>query len=375
MKQVRIGVIGLGVIGQAHLQAFEGCPRFSLVAVADPRDSQRDAAAKRFPQIVTFADGMDLIRSGLVDAISIATPHDSHPALTIAALEQGLHVLTEKPVAVTAKAAQAMNDAANARPHLKYAVSFQVRFRPEWQLLKKMIDAGELGELKRVSWTITTWFRSQAYYDSAAWRATWKGEGGGLLINQCPHNLDLLQWLVGMPSRVNAHVALGKFHDIEVEDEVAAILHYPNGATGVFVASSGESPGVNRLEIVGDRSTFIVEAGKPIVVCRHETLVSQYMATTTSTSGMPPCTQAMLETPGEYRKHSDLVDNFAAAILDDAPLVSPGVEGIHSLELGNAMLMSGLTGRPVDLPMDRNAYENLLGSLCVQSRARELAAG
>ncbi len=277
-------------------------------------------------------------------------------------------------MAVTAKAAQAMNDAAIARPHLKFAASFQVRFAPQWQFLKRMIDAGELGQLQRVQWTTTQWFRSQAYYDSADWRATWQGEGGGLLINQCPHNLDILQWLVGMPCRVSAHVALGKFHDIEVEDEVIATLHYPNGAMGVFVASSGESPGVNRLEIVGDRATFIVEPGQPVVVHRHDVFVKQYREQTPNVAGGPPATQEVIEPTGDYRGHVNAVNNFIAAILDDEPLVAPGVEGIHSLELGNAILMSGLTHQPIDLPMDRDAYEQLLEELRSRSRLRPAQA-
>lgn len=317
-----------------------------------------------------FESGMDLIRSGLVDAVSIATPHDSHAPLAIAALAQGLHVLVEKPVAVTAKAAQALNDAAAVKPHLKFAASFQVRFAPQWQALKRMIDAGELGELQRVQWTNTKWFRSQAYYDSAAWRATWRGEGGGLLINQCPHNLDILQWLLGMPTRVTAQVALGKFHDIEVEDEVVATLQYPNGAIGVFVASSGESPGINRLEIVGDRATFIVEPGQPIIAHRHEGSVKQYRLQTPEIAGGPAVTQDAIEPVGDYRGHVNAIENFVAAILDDEPLVAPGIEGIRSLELGNAILMSGLSQRPIDLPMDHDAYEALLDDLRSRWRFR-----
>jgi predicted dehydrogenase len=365
VQPVRVGVIGCGVIGQAHRRAFTTLGvGAQLVALADCHAPSLHAAAAGHPGVATFTDALDLIHSGLVDAVSIATPHDSHPTLAIAALRRGLHVLVEKPVAVTAKSAQAMLDAAAERPDLRLAACFQMRCRPEWRAVKQLIDAGELGQLVRLSWTITTWFRTQAYYDSAGWRASWRGEGGGLLINQCPHNLDLLQWLVGMPTRVTADVGLGRFHDIEVEDHVSALLRFANGATGTFVASTGEAPGVNRLEIVGDRATLIAVAGKPLELHRCGRSVRQFSDTAAGPSQMPPCQTTLIEPSGAYAAHGDIAANFIAAITRDEPLIATVEDGVRSLELGNAMLMSGLLDKPVDLPMDRDVYEQLLADLC-----------
>ncbi|MEX0744685.1 MAG: Gfo/Idh/MocA family oxidoreductase, partial [Phycisphaeraceae bacterium] len=310
-----------------------------------------------------FSDGMALMRCGEVDAITIATPHGSHPPLAMAAFEQGLHVLTEKPIAVTAKAAQEMIDAAAAHPQLIFAAMFQMRAKPTWQAVKRLIDIGVVGELVRIHWTITTWFRSQAYYDSAGWRATWKGEGGGLLINQCPHNLDLFQWFAGMPSEVTAQVSLGKYHDIEVEDEVIAVMRFANGASGTFVASSGEAPGVNHLEIVGDRATLVADADQPLKVFEHHGSVAAFRNTTSERFARPTCDTHTLEPGGTFRGFQAIIDNFVSAIRDGEPLIAPAAEGIHGLELGNAMLMSGLTGKPVALPSDRDAYDALLQKL------------
>jgi predicted dehydrogenase len=361
---IRVGIIGCGSIGQAHRKAFADCPGARLTALADIHGPSLLAAAAEYPGIATFCDGLDLIRSGQVDAVSIATPHRSHPPLAIAALEQGLHVLVEKPIAVTAKAGQAMVAVAAARPHLRLAACFQMRHRPEWRAVKQFIDRGELGQLLRLNWTLTNWFRTQAYYDSAGWRASWRGEGGGLLINQCPHNLDLLQWLVGMPNRVTADVGLGRFHRIEVEDHVVALLRFPGGATGTFTASTGEAPGINRLELVGDRATLVVTAGRPIEVHRLDQPVRHYSDHASSSSQPPVCATSLIEPSGTYGAHADIARNFIDAIATGAPLTAPAAEGVRSLELGNAMLMSGLLDRPVDLPMDHEAYDRLLSDLC-----------
>jgi predicted dehydrogenase len=279
MKEVRLGVIGCGFMGQLHMKNFPTMPRMKFTAAADAIPAKLDAVVQQY-KVQGFADGNDLIKSGLVDAVLIATPHYQHPTYTMAAFKAGLHVLTEKPVAVTAKAAAEVNAEHRKHKKLVYAAMFQMRTYPVWRKMKEMVASGQIGEIQRVSWTITNWFRSQAYYDSGGWRATWGGEGGGVLLNQCPHNLDLFQWIVGMPSKVTAFISLGKYHHIEVEDEVTAYLEYPKKATGVFTTSTGEAPGVNRFEIAGDRGLLVSDSSRKIEFTRTEMSVTEHRMTT-----------------------------------------------------------------------------------------------
>ena len=245
---------------------------------------------------------------------------------------------------------------------------FCQRTIPAHQKIKQLLDTGEIGEIKRVNWIITDWFRTQSYYDSGDWRASYRGEGGGVLLNQCPHQLDLLQWFCGMPSKITAHAYCGKYHDIEVEDEVTAFMEYPNGATGVFIASTGEAPGTNRLEITGDRGKLLFEKGV-ITFERTESSVSQFCSNNPNRFAVPECWQitipASASTAGQ---HKNIIVNFLDAIAGQADLTSPAVEGIRSLEIGNAMILSSWLGRPVELPMDADIYENMLKERIVVSR-------
>jgi predicted dehydrogenase len=253
MQKVRMGIVGLGIMGRRYYAMLRALADVEVTALCVRHlDTISDLAGAK------FADYRALFASGQIDAVIIATPHYSHPQVAIAALHSGLHVLVDKPLAVHVADGRRML-AAYHDPALRFGVMFQERSRPLHGTIKSMIQAGTLGDIRRVHWIVTDWFRPQAYYQSSSWRATWKGEGGGLLINQCPHNLDLLQWFVGLPGRVTAHLGLGKYHAIEVEDEVTAFLEYPNGATGVFSASTGEAPGTNRLEIAGEKGKLVLE--------------------------------------------------------------------------------------------------------------------
>ncbi|MEM9882315.1 MAG: Gfo/Idh/MocA family oxidoreductase [Planctomycetota bacterium] len=374
MKSVRFGVIGSGgSMANAHQKYFADIPGLDYAAASDV---DPDALAKTVEtyDVEGFASAEDLITSGKVDAVLIATPHYDHPPLCRLAFDHGVHVLCEKPVAVTAKAAAEVNDAyAEAKkkhPGLVFAGMFNQRTDPTWIEIKRLCSDGSLGELMRVSWTITSWFRTQAYYDSGGWRATWSGEGGGVLINQCPHNLDLFQWFVGMPSRVTANVGLGKYHHIEVEDDVTALLEFDHGAVGTFVTSTGQTPGINRLEIVGEGGTLVSD-DHGLVFKRAAQPVSEFCKTSPSRFGNVATTEIKITAPeAPYRQHETITRNFIdtvqnAGTQDD--LIAPGTEMIHGLELGNAMLMAGLTGKPVDLPTDRDAFADLLEDLKAKS--------
>lgn len=377
-QTVKIGVIGVGNMGSHHVKYMHELPNARLTAIAD-RDPDKLAqsveAASGTDEVETFSEGTELIRKADVDAILIATPHYDHPPLTLAAFKRGLHVLTEKPVAVTAAAAAKVNNAyARLKNKPVWGAMFQQRTNPTWMKVKQLISDGEIGQIKRVSWLITSWFRSQAYYNSGGWRATWAGEGGGVLINQCPHNLDLIQWFVGMPNRVTANVGIGKFHKIEVEDDVTALLEYPNGATGVFVTSTGESPGTNRLEITGDRGKIITD-GKSLELLKTHQPVSEYCRTTTEAFGNVPRDRMVVEVGGKGEGHKQVTERFVQAIVqnDQSLLVAHASEGIHGLELGNAMLMSGLLGEPISIPTPRAKFEKMIKDMAAKSKFRKNA--
>jgi len=373
MDEVRFGVIGAaGNMAGHHLKYLPDLPRVRVTAIADINDSRKDALLGEHPDAAWFDDGAALIEGGDVDAVLIACPHYDHPPYARAAFERGIHVLTEKPVAVTAKAAAATNEAYEVakkkHPRLVYGGMFQQRADPEWQTVKRLCEDGSVGELIRVSWTITNWFRTQAYYDSGGWRATWKGEGGGVLINQCPHNLDLFCWFVGLPKRVIALAGIGKRHHIEVEDDIAAVLEMDNGAFGTFVTSTGESPGINRLEIAGENGTIVAEPGQHVTLYRNHVAVQEYINTSSERFGKVTTDKLTIEPGGRSKGHRQITENFVAAVLDGEDLLAPAVEGIRGLELGNAMLMSGLQdNRPIDLPTGRDAFEKLLQELIDRS--------
>jgi predicted dehydrogenase len=305
-----------------------------------------------------FADYRQLCASGLVDAVLIATPHYSHPQIAIEALRCGLHVLVDKPLAVHVADGRRML-AAHRDTTRYFGVMFQERCRPLYMTIKTMLQEGTLGAIRRGHWIVTDWFRSQAYYQSSPWRATWKGEGGGLLINQCPHNLDLLYWFMGLPERVTAHIGLGKYHAIEVEDEVNAFLVYPNGATGVFVANTGEAPGTNYLELVGEKGKLVLDQGT-LMWFENAIETSVFSHTTPELFAQPACTVRQLPLSGVGEGHVAVLKNFRDAIREGVPLLAPAAEAMGSLELGNAMLLSGLLERPVDLPLEAEVMEREL---------------
>jgi predicted dehydrogenase len=367
MKSVRLGIIGMGNIGCHHAEYLLAgkIKRCELKAVADAFGDKLGAYQQRGLKI--FDDGGDLLRSGEVDAVIIATPHYQHTSLGMAALNAGLHVMVEKPISAHKADAERLLAVRRKHPHLVFAAMFQLRTEGRYAKIKKLLADGELGQIVRFSWIITDWFRTEAYYASGGWRATWKGEGGGVLINQCLHQLDMLQWLLGMPARVRSFVQLGRFHDIEVEDNVTAYLEFPNAATGVFVSTTGEAPGANRLEIVGEMGQLLLARDK-LYFFRNE--ISMFEQSKTAKLGFQKPAVWNIEIPfaNEPAQHATLTQNFVDAILDGTPLTAPGEEGIHSIELANALLYSGLMNQTIELPLDGAAYEQKLNELIAASK-------
>ena len=364
MDKVRIGIIGVGSMGSFHANYLESnkINRCELTAVCDILPEKLE----RFKDIKTFTSSNDLIRSGLVDAVLIATPHYFHTTIGIDAMENGIHVLTEKPISVH-KADCERLIAAHTDKAIVFAAMFNQRTDPHYKKVKKLVEDGELGNITRVNWIVTDWFRTDAYYASGGWRATWQGEGGGVLMNQCPHNLDLLQWICGMPSRIKAFAGFGEKHNIEVEDSVSACMEYPNGARGVFVTSTGEAPGINRLEIVGSMGRLLVE-GNRIFFYRNEISSEEFSRTTTEGFATPPVWNIEIPVNGNGGQHMEVTQNFVNAILDGTPLIAPAEEGLNSVEIANSIVYSALTDSTVNLPLDSTAYEVKLKELIANSK-------
>jgi predicted dehydrogenase len=367
MTSVRLGIIGMGNIGSHHAEYLLAgkIKRCELRAVSDPFVEKLASYQQRGLKV--FAEGGELIRSGEVDAVIVATPHFQHTSLGIAALQAGLHVMVEKPISAHKADAERLLAVRRQHPQLVFAGMFQMRTEARYAKIKQLIDNGELGLVVRFSWIITEWFRTEAYYASGGWRATWKGEGGGVLINQCLHQLDMLQWLLGMPARVRSFVQLGRFHNIEVEDSVTAYLEFPNAATGVFVSNTGEAPGANWLEIAGEMGRLLLVRDK-LYFFRNE--ISMFEQSKTAKLGFQKPAVWNIEIPfaNEPAQHATLTQNFIDSILDGAPLTAPGEEGIHSIELANAMLYSGLMNQTIELPLDGAAYERKLNELIAASK-------
>jgi predicted dehydrogenase len=357
MDTVRFGVVGLGNMGRFHADYMNSlAPAAKLGGVCDVDEKRRKEMTDKYG-VPAFATYQELINSGAVDAILIATPHYQHPEIAEMAMDKGLHVLSEKPAAVTVNGARRMNDAHKRNPNVQFGMMFQMRTAPIYQKLKSLIDEGELGELTRLTWIVTDWFRTWSYYASGGWRATWKGEGGGVLINQCPHNLDLIPWLTGMmPARVTGVAHIGKTHPIEVEDDVTAIMEYANGMTGHFITTTGEAPGTNRLEIAGDRGKIVAENGK-LKFFRTRKSVKEIRETSPDMFAKVEAWEIDIPLTSAPAGHKVITENFVTAIHEGKPLIAPGEDGVKQLELGNAMLMAGLSRKAVDLPLDGDAYD------------------
>lgn len=369
MGLIKVGIIGIGNMGSSHaLQLANGeVEGATLTALCDINESRIDWAKENVKgEINYYQQAEDLLNDKNVEAVLIATPHYDHPQIAIKAFEKGLHVLSEKPAGVFTKDVAEMNEAAKKSGKV-FSMMYNQRTNPLYQKVRELIQNGELGEIKRTNWIITDWYRSQSYYDSGGWRATWEGEGGGVLLNQSPHQLDLWQWTIGMmPKRVHGFCSFGKYRNIEVEDDVTAYVEYENGATGVFITSTGEAPGTNRYEIVGDRGKIVVENDK---LTFHRLTESERAFNETSTTGFdqPECWEIDIPIAGETTEHLGIMQNWIDAITKDTPLLAPGEEGIKGLELSNAMYLSTWLNEPVNLPIDADLFHEKLQEKIKQS--------
>jgi len=370
MKKIRYGVIGLGNMGSMHSRQIvaEGGRHCRLTAVCDIVEEKAKAFGEEL-SVPYFTDGQAMYDSGLIDAVVIAVPHYWHGPLTIRAARKKIHVLCEKPMESRIGIARAMR--AECKKHkVKLGLVFHHRTRGDMQKIKRIVESGQLGEVYRVEMVCSTWFRSQAYYNSGDWRGTWDGEGGGILINQAPHHLDLFGWIGGKPSRVTA-VLDTRDHDIEVEDTANVICEFPGGKNGYIYSSTAEQPGKERFVITGEKATLVLEDGKIRLGKLKYSLKDQiYGMKSQSVVGAAKakqtCTWKDVPLPKRgkgWGSHIELIRQFAKHILTGAEQYAPAEAGINELELSNAAYISGFKNKRVDMPVSGREIDLLIKKL------------
>ena len=371
-KKIRLGIIGLGNMGSGHARSImEGkCPDFDLVAVADINPARVEwGKANLAGNIRYFDDALAMLDSGCIDACMVCVPHYDHPRYAMACMQRGIHVMVEKPAGVYTKQVREMNEEASKHPDVVFGMMFNQRTNHVYRKMRELVQSGQYGQIRRTNWIITDWYRPQAYYDSGAWRATWSGEGGGVLLNQCPHQLDLWQWICGMPVSVLSQMRFGQWHDIEVEDDVTTYVEYANGATGVFVTTTGDAHGTNRFEIQMDRAKLVVEDGQ-LHVLEFEVSEPEWSRTNKVPFATMPAHEVAVETDGKNEQHVGVINAWGGAILRGTPLVAHGSEGIYGLTLSNAMHLSAFLGKKVELPLDEDLFYTELMKRVATSRRK-----
>jgi UDP-N-acetyl-2-amino-2-deoxyglucuronate dehydrogenase len=368
MADVRLGIIGLGAEGGMYANFIsEGKVKNMVIgAICDNDPAKKQVAQEKYPGVPFYDNYIDMMESGDVNAVVTTVPHYLHPEMGIEALKRNIHALVEKPAGVYTKQVKELNDFAATKPELKFAIFFNQRTNPLYKKLKELIDNGEIGSIRSTNWIITTWWRPQGYYDQSEWRATWGGEGGGVLVNQAPHQIDLLQWICGMPKKVYSKVNYGYQRNIVVEDDVTAVFDYGNGATGVFVTRTHDVVGTDRLEILGDKGKIVVDDSKKITIKRlnkaenemSKTMSMQDVMSIFMGGGQGDIfNEEVIEFESVWGgQHIAVLEDFASAIVEGTPLLAPGSDGINGVRLANAMHLSSWLGKEVEIPFDEDLF-------------------
>ena len=374
MEKVRYGIIGVGAQGSFYAQYLTGkmaargaAPTNAcLGALCDIDPKKKTMCEIMYPETPFYTDYKEMIASGNVDAIVTTVPHYLHPVIAIYAIEHGMPVLVEKPAGVYAKAVREMNECAAAHPEVPFGIMFNQRTNKLYQRLREIVQSGELGQVRRSNWIINSWWRPDSYYRQSAWRATWGGEGGGVLVNQAPHQLDLWQWICGMPNKIYAKIVYGDHRDIIVDNDVTVTASYPNGATGVFITCTHDVVGTDRLEIDLDGGKIVVEDSKKATVMRFKKTEDEMNKTMSmrevSTLFMGGKSDQLFETEvientdGWGMQHGQVLTNFAGRVKDGTPLLAPGSDGINGVRLANAILLSSWLNQEVEVPVDEELY-------------------
>lgn len=374
-EKIRLGIIGVGNMGYAHAKniAEGNCPDFELTAAADIKPHRLELIRNEIlSDIVCFEDAEAMLDSGLIDACMVCVPHYDHPKYAIECMKRGIHVMVEKPAGVYTKQVRKMCDEAEKHPEVVFGMMFNQRTNCIYRKMRELVRSGKYGSIRRTNWIITNWYRPQAYYDSGDWRATWAGEGGGVLLNQCPHQLDLWQWICGMPVKVEAKLKYGKWHNIEVEDDVTVYAEYENGASGVFVTSTGDARGTNRFEIQLDGAKIVAEDER-LSVIEYEMTEQEFSSNNTVPFAAVDAHTADIEIDGENPQHIGVVNAWGGAILRGEPLVADGREGINGLILSNAMHLSSWLDKEISIPFDEDLYyDELMKRVALSKRKTEV---
>ena len=368
MRKVKLGIIGVGNMGSGHLKnIMEGkCPEIEVAAVADINpDRLRWAREQLGEALPVFSTAEEMLDSGLIEAAIVAVPHYDHPKYAIECFKRNIHVMVEKPAGVYTKQVREMNEAA-AKSNVKFGLMFNQRTDHIYRKMRELVQGGSLGQIRRTNWIITNWYRPQAYYDSGSWRATWSGEGGGVLLNQCPHNLDLWQWICGIPTKVTSKNINGSHRKIDVENDVTIVTEYANGATGSFITCTHDAIGTDRLEIDLDGGKIVVEDSKKAKIYRmkktepemNETMSMMDVAKLTmgNAAGGLYDLEEFENQDGWGYQHTTVMENFACHIIEGTPLLAPGSDGINGVNLANASQLSAWTNRTVSNPVDPEEY-------------------
>jgi len=372
-EKVKLGIIGIGNQGSTYARRLvreNWVPEIEVAAIADINPARLDWARENVsPDIAYFEDAIAMLDSGLIEACVISIPHYDHPRYAMECFRRGIHVMCEKPAGVYTQQVREMNAEAEKHPGVVFAMMFNQRTNCVYRKMRELVQSGKYGRVRRANWLITNWYRSQYYYDSGDWRATWSGEGGGVLLNQCPHQLDLWQWILGMPKKVQSFMRYGQWHDIEVEDDVTTYMEYEDGHTGVFITSTGDPHGSNRFEVQMDGAQLVCEHDR-LYLMELDQLEQDWTKTNTQPFGSVPGKEIEVETDGLNPQHQGVFTAFAGAILRGEPLVAGGAEGINGLTLSNAMHLSAFLGRPVEIPFDEKLYHDELMKRVAVSRRK-----
>lgn len=361
MEMVRVGVIGIGNIGFAHASCIyqKKINGLVLAAVCDSNPERLKVANAELPGVDTCADYEQLLCRPDIDMVIVSVPHPLHSVVAMRAFACGKHVLIEKPADIAVSKVLQMNAAAKASGK-RFGIMFNQRTGSLFRKAREIVHSGALGQLKRSVWIVTNWYRTQHYYDSGSWRATWQGEGGGVLMNQAPHQLDLWQWICGMPVRVTAFCDEARYHNIEVEDDATIYVRFPGGADGVFITSTGEFPGTNRLEISGTKGKLLLENGS-LKWWKLEQDEREVCVQSQNSFERIPMTCEEILPEDESTGHAAILQNFADALRLGTELIAPGYDGINEVTLQNAAYLSAWKGNvPVQLPFDEQEYDALL---------------
>ena len=374
MSKIKLGIIGFGNMGTGHTSNIMGgnCPEVELVAICDKNPDRCEFGKNKYPDanITYFTDAIEMLDSGLIDSCLVAVPHYDHAKYSMECMKRGIHVMCEKPAGVYTRQVREMIAESEKHPEVVFGMMFNQRTNPVYRKMYELVHSGKYGEIRRTNWLITNWYRSQAYYNSSDWRATWAGEGGGVLLNQCPHQLDLWQWICGMPVKVQSKIKYGKWHDIEVDDDVTTFVEYENGATGVFITTTGDGKGTNRFEVQMDGAKLVVEDDK-LTVTEFEMKESEFTKTNTEVFGMVKTHNLEVEIESKNPQHIGVVNAWAGKILHGTPLIAEGAEGLKGVILSNAMHLSDFLGKEVEIPFDEDLYYEELMKRVATSKKKE----